>query len=104
VVDDGEEFPGKLACDNGGFMKKVVESSNLISQMQDYYDFLTANTQSTSDIKWSPPYLDALGLGLMVTAAVPVVTNRYVFLVFTVGHSIALGRTDLQLSGLKNLD
>ncbi|XP_028402985.1 voltage-dependent calcium channel subunit alpha-2/delta-1-like isoform X1 [Dendronephthya gigantea] len=76
VVDDGEEFPGKLACDNRGFMKKIVESTNLISQMQDYYDFLTANTQSTANITWSPPYLDALGLGLMVTAAIPVVTNR----------------------------
>jgi hypothetical protein len=58
-------------------MKKIVEGTNLISQMHDYYDFLTANTQSTSNITWSPPYLDALGLGLMVTAAVPVVTNRY---------------------------
>ena len=77
MVDDGEEFPGKLACDNRGFMKKIVESTNLISQMQDYYDFLTANTQSTATITWSPPYLDALGLGLMVTAAIPVVTNRY---------------------------
>lgn len=58
-------------------MKKIVESTNLISQMQDYYDFLTAHTQSTGNITWSPPYLDALGLGLMVTAAVPVVTDRY---------------------------
>lgn len=78
VIDDGEEFPGKLACDNHGFMKKIVESSNLISQMQDYYDFLTANTESTGNITWSPPYLDALGLGLMLTAAIPIVTNRTV--------------------------
>lgn len=96
VVDDGEEFPGKLACDNRGFMKKIVENSNLISQMQDYYNFLTANTETSATITWSPPYLDALGMGLMVTAAVPVVTNRTIGVI---GVDVTLDEIENILTG-----
>jgi hypothetical protein len=71
----GEEFPGKLACDNNGYMKKLVESENIITQMQDYYSFLASNTISINNVTWTSPYLDASGLGLMVTVAIPV-TSR----------------------------
>lgn len=62
-------------------MKKLVESENIISQMQDYYSFLASNTISVSNVTWTSPYLDASGLGLMVTVAMPVtskLTNRFV--------------------------
>lgn len=75
TADDGEEFPGKLACDNEGFMKKLTDEENIISQMQDYYSFLASNTISISNVTWTSPYLDASGLGLMVTVAIPVISK-----------------------------
>ena len=83
TVNDGEEFPGKLACENDGFMKKLVDSEDIISQMQDYFSFLASNTISISNTTWTAPYVDALGLGLMVTVAIPVqskITNKWVLL------------------------
>lgn len=71
----GEEFPGKLSCDNQGYMKKLTDDENVISQMQDYYSFLASNTISVSDVTWTSPYLDASGLGLMVTVAMPVISK-----------------------------
>ena len=79
TIDNGEEFPGKLACDNRGYMKKLTDSEDIITQMQDYYSFLASNTISVSNVTWTSPYLDASGLGLMVTGAIPVnskVTNK----------------------------
>lgn len=75
TADDGEEFPGKLSCDNQGYMKKVTDEENIISQMQDYYSFLASNTISISNVTWTSPYLDASGLGLMVTVAMPVISK-----------------------------
>ena len=74
-MDDNEEFPGKLACDNQGYMKKLTDSEQIISQMQDYYSFLAANTISVRNVTWTSPYLDAVGLGLMVTGAIPVISK-----------------------------
>ncbi|KAI8499268.1 hypothetical protein Bbelb_230320 [Branchiostoma belcheri] len=74
TVDDGEEFPGKLACDNRGSMKKLFDTNNIISQMDNYFDFLSANVQ-TDQGRWTAPYLDAWGLGLMVTFTVPAISK-----------------------------
>ena len=71
----GEELPGKLSCDNKGYMKKLTDEDNIISQMQDYYSFLASNTISISNVTWTSPYLDASGLGLMVTVAMPVISK-----------------------------
>lgn len=71
----GEKFPGKLSCDNQGYMKKLTDEQNIISQMQDYYSFLASNTISVSNVTWTSPYLDASGLGLMVTVAMPVISK-----------------------------
>ncbi|XP_070555607.1 voltage-dependent calcium channel subunit alpha-2/delta-2-like [Ptychodera flava] len=75
TIDDGEEFPGKLACDNRGSMKKLLSGNNLISQMNNYFEFLSSNTEGTSGL-WTSPYLDAWGLGLMVTIAIPAVSKE----------------------------
>ncbi|KAJ7333705.1 hypothetical protein OS493_015788 [Desmophyllum pertusum] len=75
TADNGEEFPGKLSCDNQGYMKKLTDEENIISQMQDYYSFLASNTISVSNVTWTSPYLDASGLGLMVTVAMPVISK-----------------------------
>ena len=78
--DDGELFPGKLACDHDGSMKKLYNGENLISQMVNYFEFLSSNSKNTVGL-WTSPYLDAWGLGLMLTHAVPCVSklsNKYV--------------------------
>ena len=74
IKDDAEIFPGKLACGHQGSMKKFVTGENLISQMHNYFEFLTSNAENNEPL-WTSPYLDALGLGLMVTHAIPVVSN-----------------------------
>lgn len=76
IKDDAEEFPGKLACDHRGSMVKLTIGENLISQMNNYFDFLSSNAKSTEPL-WTSPYLDAWGLGLMVTYAVPVISKQY---------------------------
>ncbi|XP_002735490.2 VWFA and cache domain-containing protein 1-like [Saccoglossus kowalevskii] len=74
TIDDGEEFPGRLACENRGSMKKLLSGNNLISQMNNYFEFLSSNTEGTQGL-WTSPYLDAWGLGLMVTVAIPAVSK-----------------------------
>ena len=44
--------------------------------MNNYFDFLSSNAKSTEPL-WTSPYLDAWGLGLMVTYAVPVISKQY---------------------------
>ncbi|XP_033124937.1 voltage-dependent calcium channel subunit alpha-2/delta-1-like [Anneissia japonica] len=86
---DGEEFPGKLACDNGGHMQKLEDGTNLISQMSDYFDFLVTNSVTQEGL-WTAPYLDAWGLGLMVTYAIPVVSTSSKKLLGVVGIDATL--------------
>ncbi|XP_063400495.1 voltage-dependent calcium channel subunit alpha-2/delta-2-like [Mytilus trossulus] len=74
IKDDAEEFPGKLACGHRGSFTKLTTGENLISQMNNYFDFLSSNARSTEPL-WTSPYLDAWGLGLMVTYAVPVISK-----------------------------
>lgn len=80
IKEDAEMFPGKLACGHGGSMLKLNTGENLISQMSNYFEFLSSNAKTTKAL-WTSPYLDAWGLGIMVTHAIPViseVTKRYV--------------------------
>ena len=72
--DDGELFPGKLACDHRGSMKKLMSGENLISEMMNYFDFLARNAKNSEGL-WTSPYLDAWGLGLMVTHAIPCISK-----------------------------
>ena len=77
-MDDGELFPGKLACKHRGSMKKLLTGENLISQMGNYFDYLSRSTLNSQGL-WTSPYLDDWGLGLMVTHAIPAIskiTNR----------------------------
>ena len=76
TLDEGEAFPGKLACSHRGTMTKLTSGENLISHMHDYFHFLSANVaQATRQGLWTSPYLDAWGLGLMVTYALPCVSK-----------------------------
>ncbi|GFO18775.1 voltage-dependent calcium channel subunit alpha-2/delta-2-like [Plakobranchus ocellatus] len=94
IVEDAEKFPGQLACDHNGSMKKLLTGENLITQMANYFEFLseiaiTSNTvmrktkreapekESTfaENALWTAPYLDSWGLNLMITYAVPVTSK-----------------------------
>ena len=74
TIDDGELFPGRMACDHRGSMKKLMIGENLITQMSNYFDFLSRNAKNSDGI-WTSPYLDAFGLGLMVTYAIPCISE-----------------------------
>ena len=74
TIDDGEVFPGRLACDHRGSMKKLTSGENLISEMSNYFDFLSSNAKNTEGL-WTSPYLDAWGLGLMVTYVVACISK-----------------------------
>ncbi|XP_041357381.1 VWFA and cache domain-containing protein 1-like [Gigantopelta aegis] len=81
LIEDAELFPGRSACDIGrGSFKKLMTGENLISQMSNYFDFLSSNAQSSNAL-WTSPYLDSWGLGLMVTYSIPVlsrITGKYI--------------------------
>jgi len=70
VVDDGEAFPGRLACGHRGSFRKLINGENLLSQMSNYFEFLSGNSKNSNGL-WTSPYLDAWGLGLLVTHAIP---------------------------------
>ena len=74
TVDDGEQFPGQLSCHHRGSMKKLLHGEDLISQMGNYFDFLSSNAKNSEGL-WTSPYLDDWGLGLMVTYAMPCISN-----------------------------
>lgn len=54
-------------------MKKLVSGENLISEMSNYFSFLSSNARSETGL-WTSPYLDMGGLGVMVTHAIPIVS------------------------------
>ena len=47
---------------------------NLITQMHSYFNFLAGSAQNRKGL-WTSPYLDAFGLGLMVTHAIPCISE-----------------------------
>uniref|UniRef100_H2ZMZ9 Cache domain-containing protein n=1 Tax=Ciona savignyi TaxID=51511 RepID=H2ZMZ9_CIOSA len=64
-----------------GVFHKVIETKNLRSAMGSYYSFFAKHKSSSeashaaAEVVWSVPYYDVGGLGLVVTAAAPVVVN-----------------------------
>ncbi|CAD5114296.1 DgyrCDS3438 [Dimorphilus gyrociliatus] len=77
--DEGELFPGKLACAHGGSLTKLANGENLINQMHSYFDFLFRNAKSTMGL-WTSPYIDAWKLGLMVTYSIPCLVDDPIFI------------------------
>lgn len=53
-------------------MKKLLSGENLISEMGNYFNFLSTNAMSEEGL-WTSPYLDNGGLGVMVTHAIPII-------------------------------
>ncbi|XP_057289482.1 voltage-dependent calcium channel subunit alpha-2/delta-3-like [Hydractinia symbiolongicarpus] len=99
LIDSNEEkLAGQLACDNGGAMKKIATRDDLLSQMFDYYNYLTINTIRDNNIVWSAPYLDGLGFGRMVTCTIPVVSHSNNQTIGVVAVDLSLSEIDKILS------
>ncbi|XP_071807181.1 voltage-dependent calcium channel subunit alpha-2/delta-3-like [Asterias amurensis] len=96
TIDDGENFPGHLACKNRGYFKKLTDGENLIGKMRDYFNFLSSNSQKTTQGKWTAPYIDAFGLKQMVTHAIPVLSDR-------TGKLLGVVGVDCTLEEIENL-
>ncbi|EGD73941.1 hypothetical protein PTSG_05636 [Salpingoeca rosetta] len=68
---DGDELPGTVACSAKGTYTYVYSDRGLYQTMGDYFDYITRSTD-IAGLAWSAPYIDALGLGLLMTVSVPV--------------------------------
>ncbi|KAJ8032799.1 Voltage-dependent calcium channel subunit alpha-2/delta-2 [Holothuria leucospilota] len=95
TIDKGEELPGRLACKNNGSLHKLDDGENLISQMSNYFEFLSKNTFNKEPL-WTAPYLDAWGLGLMVTVAIPAISK-------VTGSVIGVVGVDATLDEIENI-
>lgn len=56
-------------------MKRLSSGENLISEMSNYFNFLSTNAMSEAGL-WTSPYLDNGGLGVMVTHAIPIIGSK----------------------------
>ncbi|KAK3089549.1 hypothetical protein FSP39_004513 [Pinctada imbricata] len=93
IKEDAEVFPGKLACTHRGSFVKLSTGENLIFQMRNYFDFLSSIAKSTEPL-WTSPYIDAWGLGIMVTYAIPVLSKD--------GKTIGVVGVDATLDQIEN--
>ncbi|XP_076811762.1 VWFA and cache domain-containing protein 1-like isoform X4 [Clavelina lepadiformis] len=64
VIDESDTKPGVFT--------QVDNPDLLRSQMASYYNFFKIEDELVSDPVWTVPYLDAWGLGVMITASLPV--------------------------------
>lgn len=71
-----KDVPKALACQNSGVWAGIADFGNLRAQMAGYYNFLATGLQRTEAV-WTEPYEDALGLGQVITAAMPVYDGTF---------------------------
>ncbi|XP_076812144.1 VWFA and cache domain-containing protein 1-like isoform X2 [Clavelina lepadiformis] len=64
VIDESDIRPGVFT--------QVDNPDLLRNQMASYYNFFKVENELASDPVWTVPYLDAWGLGVMITASLPV--------------------------------
>lgn len=63
-----ESLAGRLADKSNGFMTHIDEGTNLRTQMSVFFNYLASHAP-VDDLIWTEPYVDAGGLGLVVTVA-----------------------------------
>jgi len=61
--------PRNISCSNNGVWKFINDGGDLISQMSTYFETIALGTDREV-VSWTEPYIDAFGMGEMVTAAV----------------------------------
>ncbi|GAU99492.1 hypothetical protein RvY_10486 [Ramazzottius varieornatus] len=94
TVDEGEVFPGNLSCANGGVMVRLETGEDLINKMRPYFDYLSQRTMEWEGL-WTAPYLDAWGLGVAITYAVPAVSK-------ITGRTIGVAGVDATLEEIEH--
>ncbi|CAH1794236.1 unnamed protein product [Owenia fusiformis] len=67
-------FPGLLACYSNGIMATITNEENPYKQLFKYFTYL-ATSSARQEVVWTAPYIDAGGLGLMLSATVSVYSN-----------------------------
>lgn len=68
------EYPRKISCGNRGLYSHITSTSDLVGAMNNYYQFLAVGLNRRS-VVWSEPYEDALGIGQVTTASLPIYDN-----------------------------
>ena len=64
-------YLARVACAGRGNFGWIEHTSDLPSQMEAYFDFVLKRSHGYN-ISWTSPYVDASGLGLVLTASMPV--------------------------------
>ncbi|CUG06642.1 Hypothetical protein, putative, partial [Bodo saltans] len=67
-------IPQYLACTYNGIWAKIQNGANPTASMSQYYQFLALGMNSRAQ-RWTAPYNDSLGLGLIVTVSQPFYDN-----------------------------
>lgn len=89
-------LPKAIACANNGVFAVINDGTDPLSQMQGYFQFIAAGFASTT-VRWTTPYQDALGLGQMVSGALPVYDRRnpdHPLLVGVVGADVTIAELE----------
>ncbi|XP_064627789.1 voltage-dependent calcium channel subunit alpha-2/delta-2-like [Lineus longissimus] len=68
-------FHQELTCQNRGMAVAIVDDDAIFKQMSPYFNNININS-SAGDVVWTSPYIDKSGLGLMLSAAAPVYSNK----------------------------
>eukprot|EP00761_Pharyngomonas_kirbyi_P005291 gb/GECH01005296.1/.p1 GENE.gb/GECH01005296.1/~~gb/GECH01005296.1/.p1 ORF type:complete len:1239 (+),score=289.74 gb/GECH01005296.1/:1-3717(+) len=68
--EDPKYLARHLSCDTGGIMTEIDYDQSLLDQIKPYLNFFT-QAQKSTELIWTSPYVDASGLGVLITAAVP---------------------------------
>jgi Mg-chelatase subunit ChlD len=92
VSDAGKEMLKQIACRNGGVFQIISDGADPLTDMSSYYKFLAAGI-TTGEPRWSTPYVDFSGLGLMTTVGYPFHDPF--------GHLIGVAATDVLMSELE---
>jgi hypothetical protein len=58
----------ETGCRHNGAYQRVADSRDVVAEMSTYYQYLAAGTKS-GGARWSTPYRDFAGLGMMTTVA-----------------------------------
>lgn len=69
-----EELPRTLACENGGVWQRILDTRRLRTTMARYFEFFARlyASSNTNVVRWTEPYQDAFGAGLMTTASLAI--------------------------------
>eukprot|EP00761_Pharyngomonas_kirbyi_P007059 gb/GECH01007068.1/.p1 GENE.gb/GECH01007068.1/~~gb/GECH01007068.1/.p1 ORF type:complete len:1244 (+),score=261.99 gb/GECH01007068.1/:1-3732(+) len=68
--DSDSHLPHRLACDTGGILTRMNNKKSLRDQLKPYLGYFT-KAQKSEKLIWTSPYLGASGLGVLITAAIP---------------------------------